>query len=183
MSSISERIVSLGIPGYGHTEVDFIHQAVGHWRPDIIFDWGTNKGSSARILFESARTWGFETVVHTIDLPLELSPADRDHAGAESGIYIRSVPVVGHVGDGVTVALLTYVRSRRHRPLFFIDGDHSYENVVRELRYIKRVAPSGAMILHDTNGHPGRAAIDICQNSGYTLRVLNSQAGMMLVHP
>jgi hypothetical protein len=39
--------------------------------------------------------------------------------------------------------------------LLMIDGDHSVNSLLKEWEYAKFVPPGGAIVLHDTNFHPG----------------------------
>ena len=54
-------------------------------------------------------------------------------------------------GDGVSVALEQWERlGRPARPLFFVDGDHSYESVLRELEQIFNASSDASVLAHDT---------------------------------
>ena len=41
----------------------------------------------------------------------------------------------------------------------FVDGDHSVNQVLAEWKYWDRMSPTGIMVLHDTNFHPGPVAV------------------------
>ncbi|MEM6530769.1 MAG: class I SAM-dependent methyltransferase, partial [Chloroflexota bacterium] len=45
--------------------------------------------------------------------------------------------------------------------LLFVDGDHSYKGVSRDLRlYLPHLRPGGILIMHDSAYSPVRSAID-----------------------
>lgn len=188
LTDFQQHIRSLGIPGYGDDEVEFMYETVALVRPSHIFEWGTNRGSSARILYEAARDRKMLSCqVHTTDLPTLLCGINKEHVGSDTGcIFAHLEGITQHYGDGVTCSLLAFREARNPRSLFFIDGDHNEENVLRELRWINLVAPSEAILLHDT--HPGARpsfgpfhALNIFlagEGVKYDVTYLNSQAGM-----
>ncbi len=181
MSYATDHIVRLGIPGYGEDEIAFMEETILLCPPHLIGDWGTNRGSSARIFYELTAYYHIACEVHTVDLPGVLAP--NDHPGHTWGEFIKDTGVIWHEGDGVTEALLYSVEIGQ--PLFFLDGDHSYENVYREIRMIHRVRPEATMLLHDTQSFPGQAARTFLGRfpGTYTLTELRSQAGMMRLSP
>ena len=48
---------------------------------------------------------------------------------------------------------------RPYIDLLFIDGWHSVNQCIADWRYIERLAPNGTVLIHDTNHHPGPAAL------------------------
>ena len=60
---------------------------------------------------------------------------------------------------GSRIALTVYAQNQAiiDRPLFFLDGDHSYFAVYREIALIDRMVPNAVMLIHDTNDGPGEA--------------------------
>jgi hypothetical protein len=65
-------------------------------------------------------------------------------------MFVRGLPVTLHFGDGLAVARSVLAESRPDLPLFFVDGDHSFESVHKELKGIKEVAPRAVVLAHDT---------------------------------
>lgn len=69
---------------------------------------------------------------------------------------MRGLPQVNlHQGDGVATALgILSEQDKKTRNgegvLFFIDGDHSYKSVKRELGSIIKKVPKASILLHDT---------------------------------
>lgn len=178
----TDLIEALEIPGYGMDEVSMMEIAVMEIRPEFIGEWGTNRGSSARIFHELCKLHRITTTIATVELPLRLAPLDRDHSGVSSGEMIKGQPIVQLQGDGVTEALLEWVyRNKPERTLFFLDGDHLKENVFREIVSISRMAPKATMLLHDTKDGPGQAARDFVARFPdlYDTVELQSQAGMI----
>jgi len=92
-------------------------------------------------------------------------------------------------GDGVTTALAEFVRlGGPERSVFFLDGDHSYTAVTRELQEIAAAAPRAVILVHDTS-HPVEdtesAVEDFLSREGEAYRSdwLASQAGMVRLWP
>ena len=101
-------------------------------------------------LHETARHYRIPCTVHSVDLP-----ADEDHVehpGARRGEMVRDLPGVQlHEGDGLSTSLAIWRKEGEDpHPLFFVDGDHSYESVRRELDGILEAVPGASILLHDT---------------------------------
>jgi hypothetical protein len=72
-------------------------------------------------------------------------------------------------------------------PLFFIDGDHAYESVLRELSVVAIEIPSANVLLHDTfnqsagsgyNTGPHRAIEDVLRAYPDRYRRIDSGLGL-----
>ena len=150
-------VCNLKLPGFLHEEIAFTEQAILSFRPDFIGEWGTNRGSSARILYELARINDISTDVHTVELPASKAHLGSEHPGGKVGEFIRDCEVTMHEGDGAPVCIDWYSQSQADRPFFFVDGNHEAENVLRELKLLYFSAPEAVLLLHDTNGPPGDA--------------------------
>ena len=161
--------------------------AVCRLQPTHIFEWGTNIGKSARIFYETCRVLGIDTEIHSIDLPEEVEHVEHPHA--ERGKLVRHILRVQlHLGDGLATSL-EILRSRageEARPLFFVDGDHSYESVKRELKGIMEHVPLAHILLHDTfhqspesgyNTGPYRAVTELLAHTD-RYRVLSQNIGL-----
>lgn len=149
---VVKRLVPvIGIHPFPLDEMLLLTGAVAKIRPTHIFEWGTNIGKSARIFFETARFFGIPTEIHSIDLPDDVVHAE--HPGDQRGMLVKGIKEVTlHTGDGLVTALAL---CRPHHggkltPLFFLDGDHSYESVKRELSGILSNIESAHIIVHDT---------------------------------
>ena len=186
-------IEGIALPGYSPEEVRFMGNTVAVSRPEVVFDWGTNRGSSARIWLEATEGFKVRPPIHTVDLGDELSGVTQDHAGIFTGMYVWNLRrVQQHRGDGVEVALRLYEEcGSPERALFFVDGDHSAEAVEAEVLRLAEEAPSATLLLHDTN-HPNiadltgpRQAVDsLLRTSGrYAMLELKSDAGIIRLWP
>ena len=148
---ITRLVPVVGIHPFPLDELLLLTGAVAKIRPTHIFEWGTNIGKSARIFFETGRFFGIPTEIHSIDLPDDIVHAE--HPGGQRGMLVKGIrEVTLHAGDGLDTAL-GLCRSRggdKFVPLFFLDGDHSYESVKRELSGILSGIESAHIIVHDT---------------------------------
>jgi hypothetical protein len=152
---ISEFIVKKILPFVGFhpfplNELHLMVAATCRFRPTHIFEWGTHTGKSARIFYETTKYWAMQTQIHSIDLPGDVHHAE--HLGPKRGALVRNKPRVHlHLGDGVDTAMSLLTEcSAQSRILFFIDGDHSFESVRRELTSILNNANQPKILLHDT---------------------------------
>ena len=152
--AISEFVVHRLVPVVGwHPfplhELMLMVAAVCRLEPTEIFEWGTHLGKSARIFYECASHYRIEVNIHSTDLPDEVS--HPEHPGADRGTLVRGLPRIHlHQGDGLDTSLeLWRAGGRKPRPLFFLDGDHAYESVLRELNGILDEVPDAAVLVHD----------------------------------
>ena len=148
---ILEQIVpAVGIRPYPLNEQLLMAGAICRFKPGHIFEWGTHLGVSARIFYETSTTFGLGTVIHTIDLPDEAQHIE--HPGSEHARFIKHIPEINiYRGDGLETAVRVATGLPPHsRLLFFLDGDHGYESVLRELSEITSLFPAACIILHDT---------------------------------
>lgn len=126
-------------------------EAVCLFRPSYIFDWGTHVGKSARIFWETCQAFNINSEIHSIDLP-----DDEDHVEhprETRGMLVKDCDgVYLHQGDGVSTAIDIWKEksSKGDTALFYIDGDHSYGSVKRELSAILKEVKNPVVLLHDT---------------------------------
>ncbi len=141
-------------------ELMLMTAAVAWSKPTHIFDWGTNTGKSARIFYETCAWLKLNTEIHSIDLPDEIEHVEHPHS--QRGKLVKGKNnVFLHQGDGVGVALQLCASLQAARPLFFLDGDHSYETVCRELSAIIRTISNPLILLHDTFYQTGESKYNI----------------------
>ena len=124
--------------------------AVCWLKPSQIFDWGTNIGLYARIFYKTCKYFNLSSEIHSIDLPDDQFHVE--HPGKRRGELVRELNEVQlHQGDGVSEALRVWKFSdNKETPLFFLDGDHSYESVKRELNLINKNVVNANFLIHDT---------------------------------
>jgi cephalosporin hydroxylase len=152
---ISQFVVERLLPRVGFhpfplNEQILMTAAVCRIKPTHILEWGTNVGSSARIFYEICRAFSVKSEIHSIDLPD--SVCHEEHPGKQRGRMVRGISDVQlHQGNGIDVAL--EILKNANKPvnaLFFLDGDHNYTSVRRELDEIIRNVPSANILVHDT---------------------------------
>lgn len=161
--------------------------AVCWTKPTHIFEWGTHVGKSARIFYETSSYFNINSEIHSIDLPDDKE--HTEHPKNSRGIFVRNIPQVQlHQGDGLDLSLSILKKvTPTARPLFFVDGDHSYESVKRELDGIIAEAPQASILLHDTfyqnesskyNIGPYRAIKDILESLPNTYSEMHTDTGL-----
>lgn len=132
-------------------ELTLMVAAVCRLKPTHIFEWGTNIGKSARIFYEVCKEFGISSEIHSIDLSDE--DEHVEHPKEKRGYLVRGIDSVQlHQGDGLDTSLriISQLGYSGISPLFFIDGDHTYESVRRELAEIIDRVPTANILLHDT---------------------------------
>jgi cephalosporin hydroxylase len=124
--------------------------AVCRFERRLIFVWGTHIGKSARIFYECASHYRMEADIHSTDLPDDVTHLEHPHAAR--GKLVRGLPRIHlHQGDGLATWLDLWRSSgHKQRPLFFLDGDHAYESVLRELNGVMAEGHEAAILVHDT---------------------------------
>lgn len=159
---VSAICTLLEIPGYPDEEIGLMVDTLEKFRPYWIFEWGTNRGSSARIFWEAARLIPLQVEIHTTELPDGIDYLE--HPGDDSGLFVRGLErVTQHRGDGVETSLSLANLLPKRKTLFFIDGDHNSEVVESELFEVCETYPDAAVLLHDT-GHSASGPRDALAN-------------------
>jgi cephalosporin hydroxylase len=126
-------------------------ETVCRFKPKYIFDWGTHIGKSARIFWEIKNAFNIDCEIHSIDLPDEEEHVE--HPGQRRGELVLHLKDVNlHQGDGASKSIELYKeRAKNNEPaLFYVDGDHSYKSVKRELGIIAKEIDNPIILLHDT---------------------------------
>lgn len=148
---VSAICTLLEIPGYPDEEIGLMVDTLEKFRPYWIFEWGTNRGSSARIFWEAARLIPLQVEIHTTELPDGIDYLE--HPGEDSGLFVRWLErVTQHRGDGLATSLMLARMLPKRNTLFFIDGDHSEHTALHELSETTAAFPGACVLLHDT-GH------------------------------
>jgi len=185
---IFQKLVPIvGITPYPINELALMVSAICRLKPTHIFEWGTNIGKSARIFYETAKHFGLSTEIHSIDLPDEID--HHEHPREKRGMFVKGIPAVWlYQGDGVETSLEIYRKvSDLCRPLVYIDGDHSYSAVKRELGEIIKNMPNASILLHDTfyqsaesgyNLGPYKAITDTLSNMPHRYKNISTNTGL-----
>lgn len=140
-----------------HEKIFMVYTVLLH-NPDVIFDWGTHLGVSARIFHEIKQFTSLKYDVHTTDVRSKYGHPERPIS--DLGKYIEEAKeakeVTQHFGDGVTVSLKLLKKSNKYKkPLFFVDGDHAEKTVFRELSSIFKNVEDPVALVHDTWSNSG----------------------------
>lgn len=147
---IEKLVPKVGIHPFPLNELMLMSSAVCCFKPAHIFEWGTNVGKSARIFYETIKSFHISSHIHSIDLPDDVF--HNEHPQKNRGKLVRDLKEVTlHQADGLAKSLEIYNSEKvTGNVLFFIDGDHSYECVKRELATILEHIPTAKVLLHDT---------------------------------
>lgn len=190
---ISQFVVRKLLPIVGYSPFPLNEQilmvaAVCSLRPTHIFEWGTNIGKSARIFHEVCKEFNNDAEIHSVDLPDDAEHIE--HPKENRGTLVRGLAGVKlHQGDGLETSLqiLSQHRASEVSPLFFIDGDHTYESVRHELEEIIDRVPTANILLHDTffqsedsgyNVGPYRAMEAVLGEKSHSLRIVSQNIGL-----
>lgn len=147
---LNKLVPVAGIHPYPLDELLLMCSTVAYFKPDIIIEWGTHLGKSARIFYEVSMYLKLDTTVHSIDLPPDDEHIENLHEQSARAMFVRGLPVTLHLGDGLTVARNILAEAGSGLPLFFVDGDHSFEAVHTELKQIKKIGSRAVVVVHDT---------------------------------
>ena len=158
---LARLIPVVGVQPFPLHELMLMCAAVCRLRPPLIFEWGTHVGKSARVFHECATHYGIPLEIHTVDLP---DTAEHvEHPGQSRGQLVRGLSGVQlHQGDGIEVSLAVWkAQGRPPAPLFYIDGDHAYQSVRRELSAVTAEVPGANVLLHDTFYQSGESGYNV----------------------
>ena len=147
---LNKVIPIVGIKPFPINELLLMVATVCRLKPSYIFEWGTHVGKSARIFYETCAYFNIKTIIHSVDLPDNVEHVE--HPKDKRGILVKNIDrVILHQGDGLTTALkICKKNSIKKNILFFLDGDHEYQSVKRELMGIMKNLPEANILIHDT---------------------------------
>ena len=147
---LQNLIPVIGIKPYPLDELTMFVSTVCAFEPTHIYEWGTHVGKSARIFYETVKYFKINAKIFTTDLPK--STKHIEHPGDSRGLYIRNITEIQRLcGDGVTESLKIQDKVKKNnKPLFYLDGDHGYKSIKRELFLIGKHANHATIIIHDT---------------------------------
>jgi len=186
----------VGVHPYPLNELCLMVSGVVCLKPTHLFEWGTNLGKSARIFYEASRKFGVNTAIYSIDLPDDIDHVEHPHD--KRGLFVKGIDgVTLLLGDGLETSLSLCKKFKAEgefRPFFFVDGDHSYDSVRRELESIIRNVPEANILLHDTfyqseecgyNIGPYRAIEEVLRETSQKYKMVSQNIGlpgMMLLY-
>lgn len=184
---VNKLVPIVGFHPFPLNELMLMTSAVCYFKPEYIFEWGTNIGKSARIFYEISEAFNIKTEIHSIDLPDDVF--HNEHPQNNRGKMVRGIDKVKlHQADGLKCSFdLIEQKKPKGRVLFFVDGDHSYESVKRELETILAKAPDAAVLLHDTffqseeskyNIGPFKAINEVLANQKEKYKTVSTNMGL-----
>jgi cephalosporin hydroxylase len=185
---VANRLIPIvGTHPYPLDELLLMAAALCRLKPTHIFEWGTHVGKSARIFFETSKAFGIATEIHSIDLPD--ASEHPEHPGHKRGLLVKDIPEVRlHQGDGLEESMKICKQLRdKAQPLFFLDGDHEYASVMRELVEIMTRLPDASILVHDTfyqsaesgyNIGPHRAITDALTSTPNRYKEISTNIGL-----
>lgn len=162
---ISQFIVNHLVPivgwhPYPLSELQLMVGALCWYEPKYFFDWGTHTGIATRIFYETTQYFNLKTKIISIDLPEDVGHSEHPHQNY--ALHVKHIPAITLLrGDGLKTALNFCKQKNIKKAMFFIDGDHEYQSVKRELNGIHKNILEPAMLLHDTFYQS--------ENSGYNI--------------
>ncbi len=163
---VSEFIVNrlvpiVGVHPFPLNELQLMVAAVCRIQPTHIFEWGTHIGKSARIFYETAKSFSIKSEIHSTDLPTDINHVE--HPKDERGSMVKGIKEVSlHTGDGLIKSMEIYNSlSVKNKVLFYLDGDHSYTSVYNELKSITDNIPEAHILLHDTFNQSSESGYNI----------------------
>lgn len=187
---LKELVPIVSVKPYPLNELMLMTATVCQLKPTHIFEWGTHLGKSARIFYEIAKHFSTSSEIHSVDLPNHVR--HKEHPGILRGLFVKTISEVKlHQGDGLDTSLALYQNFKdlgtNVRPLFFLDGDHGFHSVKRELKGIIKSAPEAWILVHDTffqssqsgyNTSPYRAIQTVLRKTPNKYKVLSTNTGL-----
>lgn len=148
---IDKIIPIVGVHPYPLIELEILVSVVCYFKPDYIYEWGTHEGKSARIFWETINAFKLKTKITTIDLSENAQHVELPTI-SQYAKYIRNIEEINKIrGDGLDLSIkLSTKNNNNTTSLFFLDGDHEFNSVLRELETIFQKVKDPCVIVHDT---------------------------------
>lgn len=147
---IKELIPKVGVSPFPLSELSLMVASVSYFKPRFIFEWGTHIGKSALVFSVTSDFFKINSLIHSVDLP---DDSDHiEHPKHQRGHLVKKCRnVILHQGDGIITSLeLMKNLDSNNNLLFFVDGDHNYTSVKRELQLINENVSHPIILIHDT---------------------------------
>lgn len=147
---INKIVRIVGTQPYPLNELSLMVATICRLKPAYIFEWGTHVGKSARIFYETCKYLDLNTTIHSIDLPDNVYHSE--HPKDQRGKLVKGLDqVILHQGDGLATSIkICKDNEIKKNILFFLDGDHEYRSVKREILGIMTNIPRANILIHDT---------------------------------
>ncbi|RLB89430.1 MAG: hypothetical protein DRH10_05975 [Deltaproteobacteria bacterium] len=168
-------------------------QLIKYFKPDIIVEIGTFRGSTTRVILDNMEP---TSRVYTVDLPADYRSSQKDFLSDERLIKHRKVgadyadhPLSGNVVQilGDTFEPATWEKLPDNIDFVFIDASHSYEAVHNDTDKIRPKLKNNAVVLwHDyTEGESmdrgvgkyiremmkKHSDVFVCENTSFAIRI------------
>jgi len=184
---IDKIIPIVGVNPYPISELNLMVATLTYFKPKYIFEWGTNIGKSARIFYETMKHFNLKCDIFSIDLPDNIE--HNEHPHKKRGMLVKNIKTVKLIkGDGLEESLkLCKDIDDRKNILFFLDGDHSYESVSKELSTILNFSTDLKILVHDTfyqsdkanyNIGPYKAISNTLENKKEKFKTISTNLGL-----
>lgn len=149
---VLNRLVKVvGIRPYPLDELMFMTASICYFRPTHIFEWGTHIGKSARIFYEIIEAYNIDAQIYSYDLPDDIE--HQEHPKENRGSLVRGLDRVNlFQEDGVQGSFRVLGKSKNSlgNIFYYLDGDHAFSSVLRELNEIYEEYPNAIVLCHDT---------------------------------
>ncbi len=184
---LNTLIPIVGVSPFPLNELMLLTATLCRIKPKYVFEWGTNIGTSARIFYEISKKFNLGVEIHSIDLPDNIY--HTEHPGKLRGHLVKGYKnVTLHTGDGLETAIeLSNSFEENASVLFFLDGDHEYSSVIRELSGIVDNFQSPNILIHDTfyqspeagyNVGPYQAVKDFFNSTSIPYDIISTNIGL-----
>jgi cephalosporin hydroxylase len=147
-----KRVISIvGITPFPLDELMLMVSVCVVFKPELIIEWGTNVGKSARIFYEIVKYYKIKSEILSIDLPTEIK--HLENIKSRRAKFVKRKNVSLYLGDGSEEASKIVDKRKQSLKgfvLYFLDGDHSFDTVSRELTTLYNLYPKVLFLIHDT---------------------------------
>jgi predicted O-methyltransferase YrrM len=136
------------VPGWLRPEDALKLYELAYLAQGPILEIGTFHGKSAVLMASAVQDAGQNTTIYSLDVDHSYIRAAREqalsHEVADRVVFVRG-----------TVGAFARMYPHLQPALVFVDGDHSYAGVQRDLTVLERLIPDNGLILfHDFNDDP-----------------------------